>query len=76
MHRNLGRQRGGSVHCGATPERRPFLHFALFQAGVPLAWVVSGAVIYLLAEVLHQWDGRVRGLVDREGPPYSLVPLN
>lgn len=51
-------------------------HFALFQAGILLAWVVSGAVIYLLAESMHQWDGRVRGLVDREGPPYSLVPLN
>jgi len=51
-------------------------HFALFQAGVPLAWVVSGAVIYLLAETMHQWNGRVHGLGDREGPPYCLVPLN
>jgi uncharacterized membrane protein YeiH len=51
-------------------------HFALFQAGVPLAWVVSGAVIYLLAELMHQWDGRVGDLSDREKPPYGLIPLN
>ena len=51
-------------------------HFALFQTGVPMAWVVSGAAIYLLAEAMHQWDGRVGGLGDRERPPYGLVPLN
>lgn len=51
-------------------------HFALFQAGVPLAWIVSGVVIYLLAEFMHQWDGRVGGLDDREKPPYGLIPLN
>lgn len=50
-------------------------HFALFQAGVPMAWVVSGAAIYLLAEAMHQWDGRMGGLGDREKPPYGLVPL-
>lgn len=51
-------------------------HFALFQTGVPSAWVVSGAVIYLLAEFMHRWDGRVGGFGDREKPPYGLIPLN
>ena len=51
-------------------------HFALFQTGVPLAWVVSGAFIYLLAEAMHRWDGWVGSLGDREGLPYGLVPLN
>ena len=51
-------------------------HFALFQTGVPMAWVVSAAVIYLLAESMHQWDGKVCGLCDREGPPYCLIPIN
>lgn len=51
-------------------------HFALFQTGVPMAWIVSGAVIYLLAESMDQWDGRVWNLGDRERPPSYLVPLN
>ena len=33
-------------------------HLALFQTGVPMAWVVSAVVIYVLAEAMHQWDGR------------------
>lgn len=34
------------------------LHLFLFQAGVPMAWVVSAVVIYLLAEATHRWDWR------------------
>lgn len=35
-------------------------HLCLFQAGVPMAWVVSAAVIYLLAESTHPWIWRAR----------------
>jgi drug/metabolite transporter (DMT)-like permease/uncharacterized membrane protein YeiH len=37
-------------------------HLGLLQAGVPMAWVVSAAVIYLLAESTHRWDGRSRAI--------------
>ncbi len=51
-------------------------HFALFQAGVPMAWVVSAAVIYLLAEAMHQWDGRSCPIRDGDGPPYYSTIFN
>jgi uncharacterized membrane protein YeiH len=43
-------------------------HFALFQAGVPMAWVVSAAVIYLLAESTHRWVWRECAVRDGGGP--------
>lgn len=43
-------------------------HFALFQTGVPMAWVVSATVIYLLTEAMHQWDGRSCLIDDWQGP--------
>lgn len=52
------------------------LHLFLFQAGVPMAWVVSAAVIYLLAEATHRWDwrGRATGVAENrliDGPTGS-----
>ena len=44
-------------------------HLFLFQARVPMAWIVSAAVIYLLAESTHQWDWRSRVIRDGERPP-------
>ena len=35
------------------------VHIFLFQAGIPMAWVVSAAVIYLLAESTHKHDWRL-----------------
>lgn len=35
-------------------------HLALLQVGVPMAWVVSAGVIYLLAESIHQGDWTLR----------------
>ena len=43
-------------------------HFTLFQTGVPMAWVVSAMIIYLLAETMHQWDGRSCLIHDWQGP--------
>ncbi len=43
-------------------------HFALFQTGVPMAWMVSATIIYLLAETMHQWDGQSCLIHDWQGP--------
>ena len=37
-------------------------HLGLLQAGVPMAWVVSAAVIYLFAESTHRWEWRSRAI--------------
>lgn len=51
-------------------------HLTLFQIGVPMAWVVSAAFIYLLAEAMHRWDGRSCAIRDWEGPPYYSTIFN
>ena len=43
-------------------------HLALLQSGVPMTWVVSAVVIYLIAESMHQWNGAYHGIGDKERP--------
>ena len=35
-------------------------HLALFKSGIPMPWIISAVVIYLIAEFIHQWDGGCR----------------
>lgn len=44
---------GWTAALGAT------FHIILLQVGIPMAWVVSAAVIYLLAESTHKRDWRL-----------------
>lgn len=45
-------------------------HIALLQAGVPMAWVVSAAIIYFLAESMNRCDWRLRVMMSN--PPPTL----